>query len=205
MLRIAIGALALALAWGSADAADEEDEALQPLSFEGYTAAPAFRLAPRKRRSKLPRCARCHGEMEPDPTVRRLPDAPHVDGISHGRGRLWCLVCHDERERRYLRTLLGEKIDEQKVYLQCGACHADQQRDWYFGGHGKRLGNWDGERVIYNCTRCHDPHEPEWEPRAPQSPPKLRTGLRRGEPQWHSSRLPWEQVPGLVGAEMVHE
>lgn len=182
--------LLLVLPWTPpAAAAEEFDDSRQPLRFEGYPRAPAFTVAEPKRRSKLPRCIRCHAEMEADPTVRRLPDAPHVDGISHGSGRVWCLVCHDETERNYLRTLTGEKLEADQVYLQCGTCHAVQQKDWYFGGHGKRLDNWDGERVIYNCTACHDPHEPAVEPREPKPPPRVRFGLQRVEPEM-ASRLP---------------
>ena len=88
-------------------AADPQEPAEPPLRFEGYPTAPSFAVAEPRRRSKLPRCIRCHAEMEPDPTIRRLPDAPHVDGISHGSGRIWCLVCHDKEERNYLRTLVG--------------------------------------------------------------------------------------------------
>ena len=184
---------------------EDTDEVVFPLRFEGYPAAPPFTVAPPKRRSRLPRCPRCHGEMEPDPTIRPIPDAPHLDGISHGRGRVWCLVCHDEQERGYLRTLTGNKIGSEEAYLQCGACHAAQQKDWYFGAHGKRLENWYGERIILNCIRCHDPHEPTVQPREPRPPPKVRLGLERAEPVEHSPRAPWELLPGTRGEETAHE
>ena len=177
---------------------------MDPLRFEGYPTAPSFTVAAPKRRSKLPRCIRCHAEMEPDPTIRRLPDAPHIDGISHGRGRVWCLVCHDQEERNYLRTLVGEKLEADRAYLQCGACHAAQQKDWYFGAHGKRVETWDGERVIQNCTSCHDPHEPAIEPRDPKPPPQVRLGLQRVEPEIPNHRPRWES-PGMAGGEMAHE
>lgn len=187
-------------------AADPEESADPPLllRFEGYPTAPAFTVAAPKKRSKLPRCVRCHDAMEPDSTIRRLPDAPHIDGISHGNGRVWCLVCHDQQERSYLRTLVGEKLTSQQAYLQCGACHATQQKDWYFGAHGKRLDNWDGVRVIQNCTRCHDPHEPTLQPRQPNPPPKVRFGLKEMERQPQGHRAVWEP-PEAHGEEVAHE
>ena len=145
------------------------------LRFEGYAEAPAFKVAPRKK--KIRRCMRCHKRMDPNPTIRELEEAPHVDGMSHGRGRLWCMVCHDEKDRDYLRTLIGERVDINQGYVICGSCHADRQKDWYFGGHGKRVATWDGERVLYNCNHCHDPHEPAIEARKPEAPPKPRIGL----------------------------
>ncbi len=185
-------------------AADPQEPAEPPLRFQGYPTAPSFTVAAPKRRSKLPRCIRCHAEMVPDPTVRRLPDAPHTDSISHGKGRVWCLVCHDQQERNYLRTLVGEKLEADQAYLQCGACHALQQKDWYFGAHGKRVETWDGERIIHNCTSCHDPHEPAIEPRDPKPPPQVRLGLQRVEPEIPNHRPRWE-LPGIAGDEMAHE
>ena len=183
---------------------EAEAEADTPLRFQGYPAAPSFTVAKPKRRSKLPRCVRCHAEMDPNPTIRRLPDAPHLDSVSHGEGRIWCLDCHHQEERNYLRTLSGEKLKPEQAYLQCGACHAPQQKDWFFGAHGKRLETWDGERVIQNCTGCHDPHEPAIEPRSPLAPPQVRLGLQRVEPQIPHHGPRWESS-STVGEEIEHE
>jgi hypothetical protein len=49
--------------------------------------------------------------------------------------------------------------DFNDAYLVCGQCHYQPQKDWYYGGHGKRAeARWQGERTIYNCTHCHNPH-----------------------------------------------
>jgi cytochrome c553 len=186
-------------------AADTAADAEPPLRFEGYPAAPDFSVAPPTRRSKLPRCIRCHGEMEPNPTIRRLADAPHVDGVSHGSGRVWCLVCHDQDERNYLRTLAGDRIEGDQAYLLCGACHAAQQKDWYFGGHGKRLDNWHGERVIHNCTSCHDPHDPAIEPREPKAAPEVRLGLQRVEPEVPAHGPDWLRAAEAHATGAGHE
>ncbi len=167
---------------GTADAEDLPGELL----FEGYPDAPAFTVVSRELKARHRRCSRCHDKMDPNPTIRELEDAPHVDGISHGNGHIWCLVCHDEQERESLRTLLGEKLAFTQAYVVCGSCHANREKDWYFGGHGKRLSNWQGERVIYNCTYCHDPHEPAIEPREPKPPPSIRAGLQSMQNDQHT-------------------
>ena len=44
--------------------------------------------------------------------------------------------------------------------MLCSQCHVKQARDWAFGAHGKRVGSWQGERQVYNCTVCHYQHHP---------------------------------------------
>jgi len=198
--------LLLALGWPLLAAATETPEGdEQPgegLSFRGYPGAPPFTVAPPDRRVK--KCTRCHAKMDPNPTVRILEDAPHVEAVNHGEGRIWCLVCHDEKDRDQLRTLLGDKVGFTESYLVCGGCHANRQKDWYFGGHGKRKGNWAGKRVIYNCTHCHDPHEPAIEPRQPKPPPPVRAGLPRMQGHEQAAVTPWPWQIG-AGTEVHHE
>ncbi len=52
----------------------------------------------------------------------------------------------------------GQKIDFDHSYQLCGQCHFRQKRDWLGGAHGKRETYWAGERVVRNCTSCHNPH-----------------------------------------------
>lgn len=183
-------------AW-SADATAGDGEP-QSLQFEGYPDAPAFtiaeikRVAAQRKRTRRRRCSRCHARMDPNPTIRELVDAPHLDGLSHGEGRIWCLVCHDEQDRDNLRTLLGEKVAFTQTYIVCGSCHASRAKDWHFGGHGKRLSNWRGERVIYDCTHCHDPHEPVIPARAPKPPPPVRAGLAKTRKYGRTTEQAWQ-------------
>jgi len=44
--------------------------------------------------------------------------------------------------------------------LDCGQCHGDKYRDWRAGIHGKRVGQWDGEKSYFLCVNCHNPHSP---------------------------------------------
>ena len=190
----------------SATAADTAGQDVSPdnLEFEGYPEAPAFTVTNTKRKlrklKRRRRCSRCHAAMDPNPTVRELELAPHVDGISHGKGQLWCLVCHDEKDRDHLRTLLNEKVAFSTTYLVCSSCHAKRQKDWYFGGHGKRVSNWQGERVIYDCTYCHDPHEPAIQPREPKPPPKVRVGLEEMPRADHRQLKIWDRISGNTQA-----
>jgi len=156
-------------------ATDNSTDGGAVLSFAGYPDAPNFTVKPLKK--KIRNCERCHGEMQHNTNIRVLEDAPHIDSLNHGNGRFWCLECHDEVESNKLQTPTGEKVGFADAYLVCGSCHANRQKDWYFGAHGKRVENWDGQRVILGCTNCHEPHEPTLQPYKPKAPPQLRVGL----------------------------
>ena len=86
-------------------------------------------------------------------------------------------------------------MDFDEAYLVCGQCHFNRQRDWYLGGHGKRVGNWQGERTLYSCTHCHDPHDPITKPREPSKAPPVRAGLQRTGSVAHESGKVWERQP----------
>lgn len=171
--------------------AQEASTQQQTLRFEGYPGAPAVEVVPRKDKLFFYPCTQCHRFLEPNPDVRDLA-APHDVVLDHGRGRIWCLSCHSLEDRDNLRTLLDEPVDFDAAYLVCGGCHANRQKDWYFGAHGKRVANWQGEHELYNCTHCHDPHSPAIKARAPQPPPPVRAGLTRQPGVEHEPRAAWE-------------
>lgn len=167
------------------------------LPFTGYNNAPSFTVKPLKK--KLRNCERCHSEIQHNTTIRVLVDAPHIDVLNHGKGRFWCLECHDVAESNKLHTPTGEKINFSESYLICGSCHANRQKDWYFGAHGKRSENWDGQRIIWGCTNCHDPHEPALQPYKPKPPPQFRIGLEATKIKQHNPAAtiwPWQIVGG---------
>jgi uncharacterized CHY-type Zn-finger protein len=165
----------------------------EPEVFRGYPGAPAFTVAPRKPHLALFPCTQCHGVLPLNTTPRKLVNAPHQASLQHGRGRFWCLDCHQGNDRDMLHTVGGTKVDFDQSYLVCGQCHSARQRDWYFGGHGKRVAGWKGEREIYACTYCHDPHNPSLQPRAPKPPPPLRAGLEPMKRSYEPSLLPWQR------------
>jgi Zn finger protein HypA/HybF involved in hydrogenase expression len=129
--------------------------------------------------------------MEPNPEIRSL-NAMHDSNLEHGRGRIWCLSCHDLDNRNYLKTLLNELVDFDEAYLVCGGCHANRHKDWSFGAHGKRLANWQGERTQYSCPQCHDPHSPAIKLRAPKPAPPVRAGLILERGAEHEKSHVWD-------------
>jgi formate-dependent nitrite reductase cytochrome c552 subunit len=157
-----------------------DDEAPQqpPPSFEGYADVPEFGVVPRSEHLNFYPCEDCHAVM-PVNTTRRQLYSPHPGTLDHGAGRIWCLDCHAGENRNALKTLAGEEVGFDEAYQVCGQCHYQPQKDWFYGAHGKRVGNWQGERELYNCTHCHNPHDPAVRPRAPESPPPVRSGLTR--------------------------
>jgi len=171
--------------------AQESAEPSQALRFEGYPNAPEVSVLPRKDDLFFYPCDQCHESMEPNPAVRPL-NAMHDSALEHGRGRIWCLSCHDLENRNFLTTLLHELVDFDEAYLVCGGCHANRHRDWSFGAHGKRVANWQGERTVYNCTHCHDPHKPAITARAPKPAPPVRAGLKLKRGTNHEASPSWE-------------
>jgi hypothetical protein len=147
-----------------------------PAPFGGFPDAPAFTVVPRQGELTWYPCQNCHIALPANPEPRRLM-APHPAVLNHGDGRFWCLQCHKPEDRNQLRTLAGEPATFDESWKVCGQCHYQPQQDWAFGAHGKRVENWEGERRIYGCTHCHDPHDPAIKPRAPEPPPPVREGL----------------------------
>jgi len=147
-----------------------------------FAGAPDFQVIPSQRDKGMHPCGHCHTWTKSDPTPRSLKP-PHDNfrlqhGL-HGKGSFWCFTCHDLEGQGSLRTLEGKRLDYSEAYLLCSQCHSRQTRDWVFGAHGKRVGNWRGERQVYNCTVCHYQHRPALKPRAPLAGPEVRQGLAR--------------------------
>jgi len=109
-------------------------------------------------------CSECHAEMEPNPERRELIDMHDDIILDHAEGQRWCLDCHNLNDRDTLRLVSGEVIPFTESYRLCGQCHGDKFRDWKVGIHGKRTGDWNGEKHYLLCVHCHDPHSPSFKP-----------------------------------------
>ena len=128
------------------------------------------------RKDKMERfkCSKCHNNK--NVTLVKAAEIAHGDiTLNHG-GQLKplaCFTCHKKDERDFLVTEAGSKIDMNHSYQMCGQCHFRQKKDWVGGAHGKRISYWAGQRVVKNCTGCHDPHSPRFKKRWPviYSPP----------------------------------
>lgn len=151
-------------------------------AYAMFEDAPTFEVIPSQRDADMHPCSNCHQWVLSDPTPRALKP-PHDNfelqhGL-HGKGKFWCFTCHDLDGKGGLKTLEGEKLEFNDAYVLCSQCHPDQARDWVFGAHGKRQGNWQGTRQVFNCTACHYQHRPALKARAPKSGPGMRMGLER--------------------------
>lgn len=161
-------------------------DSIQPLAAKTVLAREryqggTFRVLARKDKIERYRCSSCHTTTPPQ-QVMANSGATLTHGairLNHGQaGSLNCIDCHHPQERDYLEDKKGNKIDFDHSYQLCGQCHFRQKSDWIGGAHGKRASYWSGERVIFNCTTCHNPHSPRFAKRFPvtYSPPVKRQG-----------------------------
>lgn len=117
-------------------------------------------------------CSQCHKYMEPNPKRRTLTEYHTEIVLHHAEGQRWCTDCHNLVNRDKLRLVSGELIDFTESYRLCGQCHGDKFRDWKVGVHGKRTGNWNGDKQYLLCVHCHNPHDPKFKPLTPLPPPQ---------------------------------
>ncbi len=171
--------------------------------FMAYDDRPPPKVPPRKEKLTFYPCSQCHEHWKTIDTPRQLAPV-HDVGLVHGEGRLWCLECHDPDNRDSLHTVRGGKVDLDEAWRVCGQCHSARQKDWYYGGHGKRVENWQGEPQRYNCTHCHNPHQPPFMQRKAKPPPPVRAGLKPMKPKEHH-KIPQWQRPIAKRLEDSHE
>ena len=183
------------------------------------TTAPKFAATPRKDSiAKFP-CTKCHDNSFVDRRVRTLVEEHKDLAFDHGGGRFWCYdACHSGRDIDALVSLRGRRVDYDEVYKVCGQCHSQRERDWRFGGHGKRagawkvqreipltaaellvtdreqIGTWGDSRVRLNCTECHDPHSPSVKPFEASPPPGTRPGVSPGSRTRAPEPKVWERL-----------
>jgi hypothetical protein len=117
-------------------------------------------------------CTECHADMEANLERRELEDF-HDDIIfKHDEENRWCMDCHDANNRDMLHSASGELIDFKESYMLCGQCHGPKLRDWRAGIHGRRTGNWNGQKKYLLCAHCHDPHAPKFKKVKPEAAPE---------------------------------
>ncbi len=117
-------------------------------------------------------CSECHNEDMPPNRERRVLEDMHDDIVlRHDEEHRWCLDCHDAENRDRLRLANGTLIPFEESYRLCGQCHGDKYRDWRAGVHGRRTGDWNGDKQYLLCVHCHYSHEPRFAPLQPLSPP----------------------------------
>ena len=130
----------------------------------------SFKVLARKDATDRFRCSVCHNNKPV--LVQDGALFTHGDIIIHhglADNALACIDCHDAEDRDSLVDKQGRKIDFDHSYRLCGQCHFRQKRDWLGGAHGKRETYWAGERVVRNCTSCHNPHSPAFKTKMPET------------------------------------
>ena len=117
-------------------------------------------------------CNDCHSELEPNPERRELVEMHDDIVFDHDSENRWCLACHFINDRDSLVLAGGKRLGFDESYKLCGQCHGPKYRDWRLGIHGKRTGEWNGQKQYFLCASCHDPHSPKIEPIEPLPPPR---------------------------------
>jgi hypothetical protein len=117
-------------------------------------------------------CSSCHADLKPNPTRRALTEMHDDIQLRHDEQHRWCLDCHDAADRDSLHLASGERIPFERSYLLCGQCHGEKLRDWRAGVHGRRTGQWNGQKSYLLCAHCHNPHQPRFRALAPKPAPR---------------------------------
>ena len=117
-------------------------------------------------------CTMCHADMEVNLERRELEEYHDDIVLKHDEENRWCMDCHDANNRDMLHTASGQLIDFKESYKLCGQCHGPKLRDWKEGIHGRRTGNWNGQKEYLLCAHCHDPHSPRYKKMKPEPAPK---------------------------------
>lgn len=173
--------------------------------FQQYADQSPPIVPPRKGQLTFFPCSQCHDNWPTNETPRKLAPV-HEVSLNHGEGRLWCLVCHDAKNRDKLTTVRDGNVDFDESWKICGQCHSNRQKDWYYGAHGKRAYFWKGEKIRYNCTQCHNPHNPPFMHRKAQPIPPVRAGLQRMKPKEKHEQLKiWEHHMTNAEKEIKHD
>ncbi len=94
--------------------------------------------------------------------------------VRHGEnGTMSCSTCHGNESADALQSPDGREVSFDRPDQLCKTCHGKQVRDWKGGAHGKQHKFWQGPSVRYNCTTCHDPHDPAFKKRWPAKGPSF--------------------------------
>jgi hypothetical protein len=117
-------------------------------------------------------CSECHNEDQPPNPERRVLEDMHDEiALRHDEEHRWCLDCHDAENRDRLRLANGTLIPFEESYRLCGQCHGSKFRDWRAGVHGRRTGDWNGDKQYLLCVHCHNSHQPRFRPLTPKPAP----------------------------------
>ena len=183
---VAIGLLAALVPWLEACGGDAPVEAgvTAPASLHPRTQGPVqlrVEVPPPPFSEGVFPCTECHNKTDlPANRTRRTLVDDHDDIVlKHDEEHRWCLDCHDTENRDRLHLASGELVPFDESYQLCGQCHGEKYRDWRAGVHGRRIGQWNGEKKYLLCVHCHSPHQPRFKALKPQPAPRRTARLDR--------------------------
>jgi hypothetical protein len=165
-------AAARAPAAGGPDAGSSPDRSTAAGQVETRSDPPAQRVEvpPPPFSDGIFPCSTCHADLPVDRTRRELGMHAEIE-LKHDEEHRWCLDCHSATDRDSLHLASGELVPFEESYRLCGQCHGDKYRDWRAGVHGRRIGEWNGQKSYLLCAHCHDPHQPRFKALAPRPAP----------------------------------
>ena len=154
------------------DTKDNPDHFIQPSEIVAFAPDSAQLIPVESFSSDYFPCNDCHSELEPNTQRRELVEM-HDDIIfDHDSENRWCLACHNTINRDSLVLAGGKLLGFNESYKLCGQCHGPKIRDWKLGIHGKRTGEWNGQKQYRLCVHCHDPHTPKIKSLKPMPAPR---------------------------------
>jgi hypothetical protein len=154
----------LLVPWGVGLAEEESESAVGSSTMAMEGEEELFLVPPPPFTEGMYPCSMCHEEMETNRRRRKLEEFHDDIVLRHDEKHRWCLDCHDADDRDRLHLASGELVGFEESYRLCGQCHGTIYRDWRAGIHGKRIGQWNGEKRYLLCAHCHDPHQPAFKP-----------------------------------------
>ena len=122
--------------------------------------------------SKEQSCKNCHqGYLTRKIKGKHQRKAHWNIKLKHASNKIMkCQTCHNQKQV-WLFNFDQEKIHANYAPQLCIQCHYRQEKDWETGAHGKRVNGWQYERAVYNCTYCHNPHDPSFKKKWPKIAP----------------------------------
>lgn len=106
-------------------------------------------------------CATCHGAEDDSPLPQQAGQVqgPHA-GLRLAHGSLQCGACHAQNQRDRLHLADGRTLALLSAMELCAQCHGPQKRDYDHGAHGGMRGYWDLSRGPRERNHCVSCHDP---------------------------------------------
>lgn len=117
-------------------------------------------------------CTKCHDNFTRQEVMTSTLRTKHSSLLlRHMPDGNNCSLCHNPSQTNKLNLLDGTLISYNESHRLCQQCHGNTAANWARGLHGRVSGSWNGERILLNCTTCHEAHDPQFKPMESVSAP----------------------------------